>query len=87
MTAPGVKYAEPAIGRVLVVPERRGQAFGRKAIYLCVEKSAERYPGSGIRISGQQHLESLYVEFGFETVSGPYDEDGIPHLEMERLPQ
>jgi ElaA protein len=37
-----------------------------------------------IRISAQQYLEKFYSEFGFETVSDPYDEDGIPHIEMLR---
>ncbi|HXA47888.1 MAG TPA: GNAT family N-acetyltransferase, partial [Burkholderiaceae bacterium] len=37
-----------------------------------------------IRISAQQYLEAFYRSFGFETTSAPYDEDGIPHIEMLR---
>ena len=37
-----------------------------------------------IRISAQAYLEGFYQAHGFVTVTGPYDEDGIPHLEMLR---
>ena len=42
------------------------------------------YPGQGNRISAQAHLERFYNGFGYNRVRGPYDEDGIPHLEMLR---
>jgi ElaA protein len=41
-----------------------------------------RYPGQPVRISAQQYLEKFYRDFGFATVSEPYLEDGIPHVEM-----
>ena len=37
-----------------------------------------------MRISAQARLERFYRELGFEPVGRPYDEDGIPHLEMLR---
>ena len=42
------------------------------------------YPTHRIRIGAQQYLEKFYGSFGFETVSAPYDEDGIVHVEMLR---
>ena len=44
----------------------------------------ELYPGQGNRISAQQYLERFYRAFGYRTVSEPYDEDGLPHVEMLR---
>lgn len=41
-------------------------------------------PSQPIRISAQQRLERFYAEYDFKTVSEPYDEDGIPHMEMLR---
>jgi ElaA protein len=35
-----------------------------------------------VRISAQQYLEKFYRDFGFVTVSQPYLEDNIPHVEM-----
>jgi ElaA protein len=41
------------------------------------------WPGKGLRIGAQAHLERFYNEFGFTKSSEPYDEDGILHIEME----
>ncbi|SHE81405.1 ElaA protein [Microbulbifer donghaiensis] len=81
---PGKKYAEPSIGRVLTVAESRGSGLGKELMARAVRLTAEAYPGMPIRISAQQHLKGFYREFGFEQVSVPYDEDGIPHIEMLR---
>jgi ElaA protein len=49
-----------------------------------IRTAETRYPGQALRISAQQYLERFYAELGFETVSEPYPEDGIPHVEMFR---
>jgi ElaA protein len=46
----------------------------------------QHYPDSAIRISAQHYLEQFYAGFGFKTISAPYDEDGIAHVEMVRQP-
>ena len=40
------------------------------------------YPGAGIRIGAQAHLQKFYGSLGFEPVGEIYDEDGIPHIDM-----
>jgi ElaA protein len=35
-----------------------------------------------LRIGAQRYVEQFYAELGFVTASEPYDEDGIPHVEM-----
>jgi len=82
VTEPGRKFGEPCIGRVVTSPSVRRTGVGRKLMKEGVKRTAELYPEPGIRISAQAHLEKFYGEFGFRTVRGPYDEDGIPHLEM-----
>jgi ElaA protein len=47
-------------------------------------RAAALYPGLAVRIGAQQRLERFYAELGFRTVSAPYDEDGIAHVEMLR---
>jgi len=51
-----------------------------------IERTRLRYPGRPIRISAQKYLEKFYGSFGFGTVSEPYLEDGIPHVEMLLMP-
>lgn len=83
---PGLKYDEPSIGRVITSPERRGQGAGRALVAEGVRRTREAWPGRGIRISAQAHLERFYGGFGFVRVGEPYAEDGIPHLEMWSAP-
>ena len=81
---PGRKYAEPSIGRVLTTGPFRGTGLGREAMREGLARAAALYPGRPVRIGAQQRLERFYVELGFRTVSAPYDEDGIAHVEMLR---
>lgn len=81
---PGVKYEEPSIGRVLTMPDVRGLGIGKAILTEGVRRVEAQCPGFAIRISAQQHLIDFYAEFGFRQVSEPYDEDGIPHVEMLR---
>ena len=81
---PGVKYAEPSIGRVVTSPEVRGSGVGRTLVGEGVARCAQAWPGAPIRISAQAHLQRFYGEFGFRSVGEPYDEDNIPHVEMLR---
>lgn len=76
----GVKFAELSIGRVVTAPEVRGEGLGRELMRRGLE-AAGAVP---IRIGAQAHLEAFYGELGFARASEPYDEDGIPHVEMIR---
>ena len=83
---PGQKYVEPSIGRVVNSPEVRGTGAGRALMQQGVSRCGEAWPGQGIRISAQAHLQRFYASLGFEPVGETYLEDDIPHLEMFRRP-
>jgi ElaA protein len=83
---PGIKYAEPSLGRVITSAEARGTGLGRALTAEGVARCVAAWPGQGIRISAQAHLERFYGGFGFERVGETYLEDNIPHLEMARRP-
>jgi len=76
----GVKYREVSIGRVIIAPEARGTGLGKELVRRGIA-AAGTVP---IRIGAQAHLERFYADLGFARVGEPYDEDGIPHLEMVR---
>ena len=84
VVAPGVKYLEPSLGRVVGHAALRGLGLGRGLVAEGVRHCGLAHPGQGIRISAQAHLAGFYGEFGFTTVGEPYGEDNIPHIEMLR---
>jgi ElaA protein len=80
---PGVKFPEPSIGRVITARSVRGTGMGRVLMREAMGRAGALWPGKGLRIGAQAHLERFYNEFGFTKSSEPYDEDGILHIEME----
>lgn len=79
---PDTRFREPSIGRVLTIAEGRGWGLGRLLMIRALDEAAKAFPGNPVRISAQQYLEKFYNGLGFRTVSAPYLEDDIPHLEM-----
>ena len=82
LVPPGKKYKEPSIGRVITRFTHRRKGLGLELMRVALNSSRQHFPGEGNRISAQAHLEGFYSSLGYEVVSEPYDEDGIPHLEM-----
>lgn len=83
LVPPGLKYAEASIGRVVTSPRARGTGAGRQLVGEALAL-LDRAGEPAVRISAQAYLEKFYRGFGFEAVSEPYLEDGIPHVEMLR---
>jgi ElaA protein len=80
----GVKFREPSIGRVITTQAARGTGMGRELMGEALRRCSALWPGAAVRIGAQLYLERFYGEFGFARASEPYDEDGIPHIEMLR---
>ena len=83
---PGVKYAEPSIGRVITSLEKRRTGLGRVLMKEGITRCQSVWPGQGITINAQARLREFYLSFGFVPVGDEYMDDGIPHLRMLRSP-
>lgn len=81
---PGEKFAEPSIGRVIVVQRFRAFQYGRALMQAAIALTERSYPGLPIRLSAQSHLQGFYGSLGFVADSAEYMEDGIPHVDMLR---
>ncbi len=83
--APGIKYAEASIGRVMSHQSRRGTGLGKQLMAESISRCGRLFgEATPIRIGAQARLEKFYQGFGFMTASPEYIEDGIPHIEMVR---
>jgi len=79
---PGIKTEYASFGRLLTHKKIRKKGIGSELLKEAISYTNRLYPGSSIQISAQLYLESFYKNFGFVSVSEPYDEDGIAHIEM-----
>ena len=82
--APGEARPTPRIGRVIVAVTSRGRRLARPLMRRALACCEERWPGQAVELGAQQHLTRFYASLGFQAVSEPYDEDGIPHVWMRR---
>ncbi|XZG70765.1 GNAT family N-acetyltransferase [Chitinibacteraceae bacterium HSL-7] len=83
LLAPGVKYPDPSLGRIVLDEGLRGSGAGDALVQTGLAHSARRFAEHGNRIGAQARLTRFYVRQGFIVDGELYDEDGIPHVEMQ----
>lgn len=71
------------IGRMAILPEFRGRGMGEAMLRHLITESAGQY--QELKLSAQQHAIEFYQRAGFHVCSEPYDDAGIPHLDMRCL--
>ena len=81
---PGVRYEQASIGRIVTAPEVRRGGFGRELMAEALRRVESLDPGQKIKLAAQRYLEKFYSGYGFRTISEPYEEDGIIHVDMIR---
>lgn len=82
VVAPYKLYDEPSIGRVCVHPDYRGKQYGRKVFEVALNEARTLYPSQTLKIQAQVYLEDFYVSMGFKTITKPYLDFGIWHVDM-----
>jgi ElaA protein len=70
------------IGRVAVSAGERGSGLARLMMEAALQRAAEVYPHRDVALSAQTYLEPFYCSLGFTTISPPYDDYGMPHIDM-----
>lgn len=77
---PGVRFDEPALGRIISVQRRSG--LGSRLVQAGIAAVQELYGEIGITIEAQAYAKPFYERNGFVQISDEFDEDGIPHILM-----
>jgi ElaA protein len=74
--------AQVRIGRIAVAVPLRGRGLGRLLMAAALEKCRENFAGLPVALAAQAYLVPFYAGFGFAVVGAPYDDYGVPHVEM-----
>ncbi len=74
------------IGRVVVAPAFRGKALGQSLMQRMISHLDRNHPEQLQFLGAQVPVRDLYESLGFMPVSDSYLEDGIPHIDMLRMP-
>ncbi len=81
---PGLKFAEPSIGRVTVDSSQRGTGLGHVLVAEGLRRCESAWPGRANHIGAQAHLKDFYGRHGYVVAGEVYLEDDIPHVDMHR---
>lgn len=84
VVAPGVRFKEHSIGRVICDTLYRGQGLGKLLMEKGHDQIQKTWGEVPIRIHAQDYLRSFYEDLGYEVVSEIFMEEGRPHVEMLR---
>lgn len=71
------------LGRMAVEAGARRSGVGA-AILAAAERSAAGAGARLMRLHAQRYVEHLYAAAGYSTRGEPFDEEGIPHVTMEK---
>jgi ElaA protein len=85
--APGNHFLEASFGRFLIAKEYRGKGLADKLIQRIFEEIQKDHGSVAIKIEAQDYLTHFYIKHGFDTISAPYDLEGISHTAMLKKPQ
>jgi predicted GNAT family N-acyltransferase/very-short-patch-repair endonuclease len=73
-----------AIGRVAIAAPWRGRGFARRLMEEALARCRQDYPDCTVTLSAQTYLVRFYETLGFRATSAPYDDYGVPHVDMVR---
>ncbi|HEV2335610.1 MAG TPA: GNAT family N-acetyltransferase [Stellaceae bacterium] len=71
-----------AIGRIAVAVALRRQGLARLLMAEALGRCRQDYPDCIVTLSAQTYRSPFYESLGFRATSAPYDDYGVPHVEM-----
>lgn len=71
------------IGRVIATERRKG--YGTQIMKEAIKFATEKLHADTIIIEAQTYAKNFYEKLGFVQTSEPFEEDGIPHIQMKYI--
>jgi ElaA protein len=72
-----------AIGRVAVGASLRRRGLARRLMAEALARCRRDYPDWRVTLAAQTYLAGFYQSLGFHPISAPYDDYGVPHVDMK----
>ena len=71
-------------GRVATARTARRKGYGKQLMQELVTYCDINFAGVEVKCSARDYLKKFYESFGFKVHGSAYEEDGFPHLAMQR---
>ena len=71
-----------AIGRVAVAAALRRHGLARRLMAEALARCRQEYADCAVTLSAQTYLAAFYETLGFRTTAAPFDDYGVPHVDM-----
>ena len=71
-------------GRVVTARSARTKGYGKQLMKELLTYCDANFPNTSIKCSAQLYLKKFYEGLGFKIYGEVYEEDGIPHIAMQR---
>ena len=75
-----------AIGRVAVAPAWRRRGLARLMMREALARCRRDWGDCAVTLGAQTYLVSFYESLGFSATTSPYDDYGVPHVDMALTP-
>jgi ElaA protein len=72
-------------GRIVISKNERKNGYGKELIQELLRYCNAHYPDVNIKCYAQAYLQKFYATFGFESIGEIFEEDGIPHILMQKM--
>jgi predicted GNAT family N-acyltransferase len=72
------------VGRMAVIKDSRGNGYGARLLQALI-RCARHRGHKEVRLSAQRTAEGFYAAHGFVVAGEPFEEVGIPHVEMNLI--
>lgn len=79
---PFTDEARVALGRLAVAAPLRRRRLARLMMSKALARCSADYPACAVTLSAQTYLMPFYESLGFRPTSPPYDDYGVPHVDM-----
>ena len=75
-----------AIGRVAVAPAWRRRGLARLMMREALARCRRDWGDCAVTLGAQTYLVPFYESLGFGATTSPYDDYGVPHVDMALTP-